>query len=221
MLASTLAFHVSPFALARAPAHVTRSCGFCVKVAWWEREDVQRFLRAIDRSGYMHEYRWGDAPIQTAALHMFAARRPVYTAVEYTHISTENEVGSTNTSDEGIEIKFQKPKELTRPPATFTRLELLFHGCYQPCAVANHFRLPGAPFLDEPNATRALKQQLRARYNQSSAAVHSLIDAMQPSYLAEIWQFDVEVSPPRARRPSTRPEPRPPRALSPALRART
>eukprot|EP00966_Prymnesium_polylepis_P044072 1021606-Prymnesium_polylepis.2 len=52
---------------------------------------VQRFLHAIDESGGIYAHRWGDAPIQTIAIQLFAsvssvARLPT----DYLHVSTMN-----------------------------------------------------------------------------------------------------------------------------------
>lgn len=202
----------------------------------------------------MHEYRWGDAPIQTAALLMFAekpsvrslrsgalaaslaawrsprpARRPprsaltlvavkstwpstwpspltllppslprplprgqVYVAVDYSHISTENEITSNTSAGVGAEGQYKKPKNLPQPKHSYARLEKLFQGCWSACAVANYFGLPGAPFVDEPNATRAMKRGLHERHQQASPAAHHIIDMMEPNALAEVWQYDVE-----------------------------
>ena len=47
----------------------------------------------MDRNGSIYELRWGDAPIQTAALKLLASEREVLQlAVNYSHFSTGNEV---------------------------------------------------------------------------------------------------------------------------------
>ena len=68
---------------------------FVTRVAWWEQPAVQRFLHAVDRTANIYTYRWGDAPLQTAALHMFGSRPLAYVSVDYSHTSTENRIQVT------------------------------------------------------------------------------------------------------------------------------
>ena len=45
---------------------------FVSRVDWWFHQDVQRFLAAVNKTGSVYSHRWGDAPIQTTALKLFA-----------------------------------------------------------------------------------------------------------------------------------------------------
>ena len=66
---------------------------FVSRVEWWLRPEVQRFLRAVDESSNIYTHRWGDAPIQTTALQLFAAPASVVRLpVHYLHASTMNRV---------------------------------------------------------------------------------------------------------------------------------
>eukprot|EP00966_Prymnesium_polylepis_P281927 6514972-Prymnesium_polylepis.1 len=77
---------------------------FVSRLDWWFRYDVQRFLRAIDASGNIYLHRWGDAPIQTSALTLFApADRLVVDRLptDYLHASTMNRVFSDGSEVDG------------------------------------------------------------------------------------------------------------------------
>eukprot|EP00966_Prymnesium_polylepis_P009345 215605-Prymnesium_polylepis.1 len=45
---------------------------FVSSVPWWFGRDVQEYLHAVEQSGNIYLHRWGDAPIQTTALQLFA-----------------------------------------------------------------------------------------------------------------------------------------------------
>lgn len=45
---------------------------FITKPSFWQREDVQKAIRAIDENGSIFYFRWGDAPIQTLLVAMHA-----------------------------------------------------------------------------------------------------------------------------------------------------
>eukprot|EP00966_Prymnesium_polylepis_P049277 1140418-Prymnesium_polylepis.3 len=63
---------------------------------------VQQFLSAIDRSGGVYTHRWGDAPIQSAAIELFA--RPSTVArlpTDYLHVSTMNRIFRDGTEVDG------------------------------------------------------------------------------------------------------------------------
>ena len=64
---------------------------FVTNVSWWEQPRVRRFLDDVNASGGVYTHRWGDAPIQTAALRLYAERASVrHLAVDYVHWSTQN-----------------------------------------------------------------------------------------------------------------------------------
>lgn len=45
---------------------------FITKVAFWQRDDVRELLDAIDKTGNIYYWRWGDAPIHTLVLALLA-----------------------------------------------------------------------------------------------------------------------------------------------------
>ena len=57
---------------------------FITRVDWWHTPMVTHFLDAVNASGGIYRHRWGDAPIQTAALRLHAAPGSVqHIAVDY------------------------------------------------------------------------------------------------------------------------------------------
>ena len=64
------------------------------RTAFWFEAPLERLLWEIDRTGSIYVHRWGDAPIQTAAVRLFApttahARLPV---LSYVHLSGKDYV---------------------------------------------------------------------------------------------------------------------------------
>jgi len=177
---------------------------FVARTDFWRRADVQRFLRHIDLSGNIYAYRWGDAPIQTAVLQLFAAVPPIYISANYSHLSTHNEIvtGSsesnghdlgTPNSDESIRQDMLRKVPELMPLETsnvFRRFEVFFEGCLAPCLVANFFQLPGGPFVDEASATHALKQ----RVAEATLASDDAIEKLTTPALTAIVQRDIEGS---------------------------
>jgi len=45
---------------------------FATRLKFWHSDAVQQFMREVDRFGGIYSLRWGDAPIQSAALSLFA-----------------------------------------------------------------------------------------------------------------------------------------------------
>ena len=170
---------------------------FVTRVAWWEQPAVQRFLHAVDRTANIYTYRWGDAPLQTAALHLFENQPLAYVAVDYSHLSTENHIQSRNGSNgstaEMRGMRAQDSSVLDRVAMrTWQKMGQLVNDCAAPCAVANHFGLPGAPFVDEPNATLALKRWLLLDGNRTRiGAPPAFVGWQSPRQLTAIVQFDV------------------------------
>eukprot|EP00966_Prymnesium_polylepis_P025815 595203-Prymnesium_polylepis.1 len=41
---------------------------FVSRVAWWDEPAVRQLLDAVNVSGGIYRHRWGDAPLQTAAV---------------------------------------------------------------------------------------------------------------------------------------------------------
>ena len=63
---------------------------FISEVAFWRRPEVQAMLQAADYTGMIYTRRWGDAPIQTAALKLFAGAEALWhvEGLRYCHQST-------------------------------------------------------------------------------------------------------------------------------------
>jgi len=75
---------------------------FISRVDWWATEDVSTFLSAVADSGGVFAHRWGDAPIQTAALRLFApADKLARIPMDYLHASTMNRIFSDGTEADG------------------------------------------------------------------------------------------------------------------------
>jgi glycosyltransferase involved in cell wall biosynthesis len=57
------------------------------RVAFWGQPEVQAYLRAVDQSLGIYQYRWGDHIIQTHALKMFSRPERIYhfQDFKYTH----------------------------------------------------------------------------------------------------------------------------------------
>ena len=63
---------------------------FATVVDFWRGADVRRYLAAVDATGGIYVHRWGDAPIQSAAVRLFARGHVPLPGVEYAHVSTDN-----------------------------------------------------------------------------------------------------------------------------------
>ncbi|KAJ8612757.1 hypothetical protein CTAYLR_010390 [Chrysophaeum taylorii] len=70
---------------------------FVARVEWWNSAPVRAFLADVDASDGIYRYRWGDAPVQTAALKFLVAgpanvsrRVARLPALHYVHFSTDN-----------------------------------------------------------------------------------------------------------------------------------
>ena len=63
---------------------------FATVVDFWRGADVRRYLAAVDATGGIYVHRWGDAPIQSAAVRLFARGHVALPGVEYAHVSTDN-----------------------------------------------------------------------------------------------------------------------------------
>lgn len=63
---------------------------FLSRLDWWKQTHVQHLLSAIDKSGNIYYHRWGDAPIHTVVLRLFADVCEVLPLcdVSYYHSST-------------------------------------------------------------------------------------------------------------------------------------
>ncbi len=125
---------------------------FLSSTSWWTEPRVSAFLDAVDRNGSTYTYRWGDAPIQSTALDLFAKREQLlFVPVDYTHISTNNEISY------GIEVRFDRNEHEPSPQKKFMKA---FESCFAPCAVANARQLQGFPFRTLSGSIRGLRRAL-------------------------------------------------------------
>ncbi|KAH8053996.1 glycosyl hydrolase [Aureococcus anophagefferens] len=81
-------------AAAGAGGRGARAIVMATRTAFWFEAPLERLLWEIDRTGSIYVHRWGDAPIQTAAVRLFApttahARLPV---LSYVHLSGKDYV---------------------------------------------------------------------------------------------------------------------------------
>ena len=182
---------------------------FLTRVRWWARAAVQEMLRAVDLTGSIYRHRWGDAPIQTAALNMFAPpSRVLQLRVNYSHFSTGNEV------IEGREVIFTHHVEREGMPQQLSDMMAYATKCVSPCAVADAFRehegrdhAPSCPAFcaDERPAwarTRCCREATAPAMRSESMATRILKEVvanftgldssgMVPYELAKIVQYDV------------------------------
>lgn len=63
---------------------------FATVLDYWTQESVIDFFRAVDKSHGIYVHRWGDAPIQTAAVRLFGGRARQLPQLHYAHFSTDN-----------------------------------------------------------------------------------------------------------------------------------
>jgi len=68
------------------------------KLSIYKNHDIQKFLERLDKSGYIYEYRWGDAPIRTFMLSLFIDRKRVhrFTNIDYIHQAFTQRDGQIN-----------------------------------------------------------------------------------------------------------------------------
>lgn len=131
---------------------------FLTRVSFWLREDVQLFLKEIDSTNNIYKHRWGDAPIQTAALHLFAPTAVKFIRIDYSHGSTMNEI--VNGKDTGMYMDSSRP----RPEKNvFDNFYHLFQKCVAPCLVANAFQLRDEAFTKSNEAISAIQGDFMLR----------------------------------------------------------
>jgi hypothetical protein len=82
---------------------------------------VQQYLTAIDAAGGIYTHRWGDAPIQTTALALFAPTPSVVRIpTDYLHVSTMNRIFR-----DGHVVDGYHDSEMQRHPLVRAHLRLL------------------------------------------------------------------------------------------------
>eukprot|EP00966_Prymnesium_polylepis_P026633 614592-Prymnesium_polylepis.1 len=164
---------------------------FLSRIDWWLGADVQHFLDDVDRTGNIYHRRWGDAPLQTAALQLYCAPEKLVrdSSIEYMHGSTGDEIrNGTRAADLVLSVD-----------ETLKRLvHKLMIGCHAPCVVANRLNLTGAPFFSLVDATHALWDTMDRLVPKK---LHALPDSdhqhVPPWYQYKAWdaalvvQFDL------------------------------
>ena len=143
--------------------------------------ELQRFLRAVEPYIYIH--RWGDAPIQSIALRLFSEpSRVKFIGMDYTHLSTKNEIKN------GKEVPMEAEGKIeTFIPKTFMFFMAAARERIAPCSVAEHYALPGAPFTRLIDAVDALKGALMLAFNLSKP----IVEIYSPWELAKAVQYDL------------------------------
>ena len=75
---------------------------FVSSPAWWRSTDARRFLAAIAASGNIYAHRWGDAPIQSAALAFYAPKGGVgHIRTSHIHVSTMDRIFADGSQKNG------------------------------------------------------------------------------------------------------------------------
>uniref|UniRef100_A0A7S0NZV5 Nucleotide-diphospho-sugar transferase domain-containing protein n=1 Tax=Calcidiscus leptoporus TaxID=127549 RepID=A0A7S0NZV5_9EUKA len=152
---------------------------FITRVDWWLQPQVQRFLLDVDKTSHIYWHRWGDAPLQTSALHMFApASKIVFIEIDYSHGSTRNEI------KQGKEAKYEESMALSERLYNKIMNEI---DALMPCMVADHLGLSGTPFQREGDANDALRGFLMLNLTLSMEEV----GLYSPNELARIVQNDL------------------------------
>lgn len=159
---------------------------FISNVSWWFRDDVQAYIQAVWRTGNIYDHRWGDAPLQSAALHLFGGESDLlFIPMDYSHLSTRNKIANGTEAD----LPDDLANHIAQPSASKLNaaFEWQFENALSPCLLANHLKLPGAPFEATQAAVGALKLEVKSRTNLS----RSEIDRYGPMELAQLVQFDL------------------------------
>jgi len=97
---------------------------FITVIHFWHSTQVQAFADAIDHSHGIYVHRWGDAPMHTAALRLFASKSSVRRLpnLHYVHFSTDNLILDgkvTCLNCQGTLKYFTKLSSITRHDDTF------------------------------------------------------------------------------------------------------
>lgn len=152
---------------------------FLTRVDFWLRADVNEFLQDIDRTGHIYHHRWGDAPIQTSALKIFAQPTQIsFMRIDYSHASTGNEIKN------GRETTYVAHHEA---PSLFDNFVSTFEKCVAPCLVANEFHL-GGNHSSYNTAVSALKGAIMLE----TGLPLEMLDEYSPYKLALAYQLDVK-----------------------------
>jgi hypothetical protein len=151
---------------------------FLTRVDWWLRDDVQSFLRDVDETHNIYIHRWGDAPIQTAAVNLFG--RASYFDMDYSHGSTNNEI----VHGKEVKAKYRPQKA----ESAMLKLALkTFERSVAPCVVASVFGMPAT-------TTREALDALRASVMLDAELPKEVVDQLSPLDVARAFQIDVRKS---------------------------
>jgi hypothetical protein len=151
---------------------------FVTRVDWWHQPAVQQFLFDVDSSMHIYNHRWGDAPLQTTALHLFGeADQIVQVYMDYSHASTNNRI------ENGQEILTKEPGKIL---SFYERAEYEFKSI-APCLIANHAKLLGHPF----NMTKAAVDALNGFIMLNASLSFEELDAYDELELSYIVKDDL------------------------------
>lgn len=154
---------------------------FLTKVSFWLQDNVQKFLTDIDNTGHIYLHRWGDAPIQTAALTLFGKKHVSYFRVDYSHASTANEIRN------GREIRYVQKNVQT----DFDAFNNMFQQCVAPCLVCNAFKLGSDKITQVDDAMSLLRGDFMLRTGHS----YEVANVYSPYQLALAYQVDIRRQP--------------------------
>lgn len=146
---------------------------FISRVDWWLRDDVQKFLQDIDDTQNIYLHRWGDAPIQTAALKLHDATVKLF-MIDYSHGSTSNEIRK------GREVRTITHSDTSSQ--TFNDAVRLYEKV-APCLVVNAYGLGTA--TSETAALDILRGHIMLETGLPKGVVDNLKD------IAQVYQLDV------------------------------
>ncbi|KAL1507405.1 hypothetical protein AB1Y20_008247 [Prymnesium parvum] len=114
------------------------------RVDWWLLPEVQSYLVAVDTSRGIYAHRWGDAPIQTVALDLFAPPGTVARlGTDYLHASTMNRIFHNGTETDG----WQDAEMIHHPLVSARRPRRLATGGATTCDTPCNATPPAAPPL--------------------------------------------------------------------------
>lgn len=153
---------------------------FLTKVDFWLRKDVQKFLQDVDNTGNIYTHRWGDAPLQTSALTMFAKDEVKFFRVDYSHASTGNEIRN------GRETVYIHSTDHSAEKTEFEEFMSYFETCAAVCLVANTLNI-GPKFTSSSQAFEAVKGAFLLESGLSS----EMIKDYSAHQLALSYQLDI------------------------------
>ncbi|KAL1500507.1 hypothetical protein AB1Y20_013164 [Prymnesium parvum] len=170
---------------------------FISNISWWARPEVQSFLEDVQKSNGIFEHRWGDAPIQTAALKLLAEKDTVAKLQSsYLHLSL------ANAFRDGVEVPFETLHPIALAFWHRVLSETSSSNCSSNSSAANGSSceaVDGKSYkvlvtfiasmtLDEvtPNTTAAIQSLFAARASVNDSAVQVAVEAASVSFHVEV-----------------------------------